>query len=332
MAPRGQVQYNRDVIRRNVRILCDDIAKKGRNSRQSMWDTVQRARAAHRAANPGGVIEPLRWPLPDVQQLGQSTTGPPYMPQNPRGRAGATLLNATQESNTERARIAAHGAQGPGPAAPAAVPAAQGPAPAPAPALAVAAPAPAVPIPPEMQQVAIVVPPPSLLAGGGGVAGGLLAGHSCRRAVPHGWPTSTGGPPTSVRIHVITPENHTRDVACGGWLFTAITVSGTLRILAHTMAELVLRSQPFLPWELGASRQISRFYVLDRPDRWRVLPLGVANDLELARHITVDYFGGNMLDLQVELQEQSLGGEELYADGEELYADREELYADREEL
>ncbi|RPB26622.1 hypothetical protein L211DRAFT_847248 [Terfezia boudieri ATCC MYA-4762] len=195
MAPRGQVQYNRDVIHRNVRILYDDIAKKGRNSRQSMWDTVQRARAAHRAANPEGVIEPLRWLLPDIQQLGQSTTGPPYIPQNPRGRASTTLLNATQESNTERARIAACRAQGPGPAAPAVAPAAQGPALAPAPslamaaptpALAVAAPVPAVLIPPGMQQVAIVVPLPSLPAGGGGVVGGLLAGHSCCRAVPHG--------------------------------------------------------------------------------------------------------------------------------------------------
>ncbi|KAF8425789.1 hypothetical protein BGX38DRAFT_1279144 [Terfezia claveryi] len=301
MAPQGQVQYNRDVIRRNVRIHCDDITKKGRNSRQSMWDTVQRARAAHRAANPEGVIEPLRWPLPDVQQLGQSSTGPPYMPQNPRGRAGATLLNATQESNTERARIAARGAQGPGPAAPAVAPAAQGPAPAPAPALAVAAPAPAL---------AVAAPAPAV-------------------PIPPGM----------------------QDVAYGGWLFTAITVSGTLRILAHTMAELVLRSQPFLPWELGASRQISRFYVLDRPDRWRVHPLGVDNDPELARHITADYFGGNMLDLQVEVCPPALvpaaaagaiagrggaadreelypGGEELYVGGEELYAGGEELYAD----
>ncbi|RPB19146.1 hypothetical protein L211DRAFT_853487 [Terfezia boudieri ATCC MYA-4762] len=36
MAPRGQVQYNRDIIHRNVQILYDDIARKARNSRQSM--------------------------------------------------------------------------------------------------------------------------------------------------------------------------------------------------------------------------------------------------------------------------------------------------------
>ncbi|RPB18312.1 hypothetical protein L211DRAFT_854237 [Terfezia boudieri ATCC MYA-4762] len=168
--------------------------------------------------------------------------GLPYMPQNSRGRAGTTLVNATQESNIERARIAACRAQGPGPAAPLAVPAAQGPASAPAPALAVVAPVSAMPILPRMQQVAIVVPPPSLPVGGGGVANSLLAGYSYHYAVPYGWPTSTGGQPTSVRIYVITLENHTRDIACGGWLFMAITMSGTLRILAYTMAELVLRS------------------------------------------------------------------------------------------
>ncbi|RPB22175.1 hypothetical protein L211DRAFT_850932 [Terfezia boudieri ATCC MYA-4762] len=321
MAPRGQVQYNRDIIRRNVRILYDDIAKKARNSRQSMWDTVQRARAAHRAANPGVVIQPLRKPLLDINELGRSTTGPSYMPQNPRGRAGATLLNATQESNSERARIAAHSTQAPVPAVPVPAPVVPVPAPVvpvpppvvpvpppavpvPAPIIPVLAPVvpvppsvipilppvvpvppPAIPIPPPvvpvpppvipvpaapvipagpaalagppqapavplqapavplqapaiplqapaipllavsppvvlvlagMQQVPIVIPPPSLPDGASGVAVGPLAARTCCCAVPHEWPTSIGGPPTSVRIHIITPENHTRDVACGG--------------------------------------------------------------------------------------------------------------------
>ena len=66
MAPQGQLTYNQDVIRRHVRMLYDDVAKKARNSRQSMWDTIQRARAAHRAANLGlpVTIEYRRWPLP----------------------------------------------------------------------------------------------------------------------------------------------------------------------------------------------------------------------------------------------------------------------------
>ena len=38
MASHGQLNYNScDTIRRNVRISCDDIAKKARNTRQTMW-------------------------------------------------------------------------------------------------------------------------------------------------------------------------------------------------------------------------------------------------------------------------------------------------------
>ena len=46
MAPRGMLAYTTDSsIRRNVRTICDDIAKKPRSSRQGMWETIFRARA-----------------------------------------------------------------------------------------------------------------------------------------------------------------------------------------------------------------------------------------------------------------------------------------------
>jgi len=288
MALRGQLRYNRDVIWRNVRILCDDIAKQARHSRKGMWHTIQRARAARGNANLGApAIQLRRWTLPDDQELGQPTTGPSYMPHNPRGRAGAALLNAINESNAERARIATRLAQnlGPPPAIPTPPPVHP----------------PAVVVPPGMQRVPVVAPPPSLPAGGSGVAGGPFAARTCPRAVPHRWPAATGGPPTSVRVHVITLENHTRDVACGGGLFTDRTTSGTLRVLAHTMVELELRCQPLLPWELGAVRQVVRVYVLDRPDSWQLLPLGVASDQQLVGYIAADYAGGHMLDIQVEV-------------------------------
>ena len=72
---------------------------------------------------------------------------------------------------------------------------------------------------------------------------------------------------------------------------------GTLRVLAHTMVELELRCQPLLPWELGAVRQVARFYVLDRPDRWQLLPLGVGSDQQLVGHLAADYAGGRMPDI-----------------------------------
>ena len=82
MPPRGQLTYNQDVICRHARMLCNDVANKARNSRQSMWDTIQRARAAHRAANRGlpGTIESRRWPLPAAQELELPTTGLSYLP------------------------------------------------------------------------------------------------------------------------------------------------------------------------------------------------------------------------------------------------------------
>ena len=98
MAPRGQVNYNNDsAIRRNVRLLCDDVAKKARNSRQKMWDAVHRARVAYEAANPGQAITGP--PLPTLEELGRPSTGPSYMPRNPKGRPSVIVKKATAECN-----------------------------------------------------------------------------------------------------------------------------------------------------------------------------------------------------------------------------------------
>ena len=107
MAPRGMLAYTTDSsIRRNVRTICDDIAKKARSSRQSMWETIFRARAGYRESNPGApaIIEPTRWPLPGAQELGPVNTGILFMPKNARGR-GIPLVNTTAASNIERTRV-----------------------------------------------------------------------------------------------------------------------------------------------------------------------------------------------------------------------------------
>ncbi|KAF8422303.1 hypothetical protein BGX38DRAFT_1279851 [Terfezia claveryi] len=212
-----------------------------------MWEVIYRARAAHHAGNPNApAVEPRRWPLPDAQELGAPSTGPSYMPRNPRGRASAALLNAITESNAERDRRSARGAMG-DPGRPAAVvppPAALPPVP---------------PVPPGMRRVPNLVPRASMPRQGsraGLIAGGALARLTCRRPVPAGGAPSTAGPPTSIRIHIITPENHVADVNCGGWLFQPNTQSQTVTIHAHTMAELQLRCQPFLPLELGVVREM----------------------------------------------------------------------------
>ena len=107
MAPRGMLAYTTDSsIRRNVRTICDDIAKKARSSRQSMWETIFRARAAYRESNPraSAIIEPARWPRPGAQELGPVNTGISFMPKNARGRR-IPLVNATAASNIESTRV-----------------------------------------------------------------------------------------------------------------------------------------------------------------------------------------------------------------------------------
>ena len=107
MAPWGMLAYTTDSsIRRNVIMICDDIAEKARSSQQSMWETISRARAAYRESNPGApaIIEHARWPLPGAQELGPVNTGISFMPKNARGR-GIPLVNATAASNIERTRV-----------------------------------------------------------------------------------------------------------------------------------------------------------------------------------------------------------------------------------
>ena len=265
------------------------------------------------------------------------------MPRNARGRASAALTHATNESNFERANIAARGGGGAaaGPAGAGAVPpaagfavvipavaaavalapivpaaaaaaAAGGPAAAPAgPAAAPAGPVAALPplpagvvVPATMQRVPIVVGPPSLHGPGqaNGTAGGPLSAFECRRNAPYGLPIASGGPPTTIRIHLITSENHLGDAVCGGWLLRAGTYLQTLVIHAHTIAELNLRSRPNLLWELGLPRRIAHFYMLTAVNSWTHIANDAANDIWVGVHIISDYHGSKMSDVDLELE------------------------------
>ena len=109
MAPRGQVEYAREEVKRHVRPLCDDIAKQARNSRQAMWEMIYVAREAYRTeySEAPEIIEPPKWLLPDVQELGVAATKAAYMPRSAKGKASNTVVRATAESNFERNRRAA---------------------------------------------------------------------------------------------------------------------------------------------------------------------------------------------------------------------------------
>ncbi|RPB18500.1 hypothetical protein L211DRAFT_854063 [Terfezia boudieri ATCC MYA-4762] len=82
-------------------------AKKARGSRQAMWVAIHQARAAHRASHDGepAVIEPPKWPLPDVEELEQPSAGPSYMPRTAKGKGSARVKKVTIDSNAERERV-----------------------------------------------------------------------------------------------------------------------------------------------------------------------------------------------------------------------------------
>ena len=73
-----------------------------------MWEMIYVVRAAHRAAYPKAlvIIEPPKWPLPDVQELGVASTKAANMPRSAKGKASNPLLRTTAESNFERNRRA----------------------------------------------------------------------------------------------------------------------------------------------------------------------------------------------------------------------------------
>ena len=109
MAPRGQVEYAREEVKRQVPTLCDDIAKKARNSRQAIWEMIYVARAAYCAeyTEAHEIMEPPKWPLPVVQELGVASTMAAYMPRSDKGKASNAFVSATAEFNFERNQRAA---------------------------------------------------------------------------------------------------------------------------------------------------------------------------------------------------------------------------------
>ncbi|RPB22174.1 hypothetical protein L211DRAFT_850931 [Terfezia boudieri ATCC MYA-4762] len=85
----------------------ESFLKKARGSRQAMWIAIHMAWAAHRVAYHGepAVVEPPKWPLPDVKELRQPSAGPSYMPRTAKGKGSAGVKKATMELNAERDRV-----------------------------------------------------------------------------------------------------------------------------------------------------------------------------------------------------------------------------------
>ncbi|RPB25435.1 hypothetical protein L211DRAFT_848274 [Terfezia boudieri ATCC MYA-4762] len=107
MAPQDQLAYQDKAIRKHIRILCDDKAKKARGSRQAMWIAIHMVRAAYRIAHnrEPAIVEPPKWPLPDVDELEQLSARPSYMLRTAKGKESAEVKKAIMESNVERDRV-----------------------------------------------------------------------------------------------------------------------------------------------------------------------------------------------------------------------------------
>ncbi|RPB27280.1 hypothetical protein L211DRAFT_846106 [Terfezia boudieri ATCC MYA-4762] len=107
MAPRGQLVYQDEAIRKQIRILCDDVAKKARGSRQAIWIAIHIARATYRVAynREPAIVEQPKWPLPDVEELGYPSAEPSYMPRTAKGKGSAGVKKTTMESNAERDQV-----------------------------------------------------------------------------------------------------------------------------------------------------------------------------------------------------------------------------------
>ena len=103
-------------------------------------------------------------------------------------------------------------------------------------------------VPAGMQPVPIVVGPPSLHGPGqvNKTAAGPLTAFEYRRNARYGFPMATGGPPTTIRIHLVALENHVRDAVRVGWLLRTCTYSQMVVSYAHTIPELNLPSRPHL--------------------------------------------------------------------------------------
>ena len=103
-------------------------------------------------------------------------------------------------------------------------------------------------VPAGMQRIPIMLVPPSLHGPGpeNATAGGLVTACQYPSNTHYGFPIASGGAPLTIRVHLITLEKPIRDAIYGGWLLLAGRYLQTGLMYAHTIAELNLRTRPYL--------------------------------------------------------------------------------------
>jgi len=114
----------------------------------------------------------------------------------------------------------------------------------------------------------------------------------CRQPNSAGWAPAVGGPPLTVRVQIIMPEQHCSDPRYRGWVFTSATISATVVLGLHSMVAVEAAATPYIP----AGRVVRFMYVMDGAGRF----LHLAMDYLLTMIIMARQ-GPTLLDFQLEL-------------------------------
>ncbi|RPB18106.1 hypothetical protein L211DRAFT_854460 [Terfezia boudieri ATCC MYA-4762] len=125
-----------------------------------------------------------------------------------------------------------------------------------------------------------------------GVACGPLALSICHQPHLVGWALSVGGPPNTVRIHIITLEMHGPDPLYGGWIFSSATISSMVVLGLHSIAAILVAAAPFIP----PGQVVRHIYAIDIAGRFVYITMDY-----LVRMMIMAHRGPNLMDFQVEL-------------------------------
>jgi len=125
-----------------------------------------------------------------------------------------------------------------------------------------------------------------------GMTGGPLALSVCRQPNSVGWAPVEGGPPLTLRVHIIMPKQHGLDPLYGGWVFTSTTISAMVVLDLHSMVAVEAAATPYIP----AGWVVRFLYIMDVGGRFLHLVMDYVLTMIIMAHQ-----GPHLLDFQLEL-------------------------------
>ena len=148
------------------------------------------------------------------------------------------------------------------------------------------------------------IPPASVGTGGpdAGIGGDPSFILKCKQPPPISGPPARGVPPSSVRVHIFNLANHQRDPVNGAWVLQVATMSVTISLSYHTVANLHFKLRPHMPWRFRVRERVAHFYVLsgNPPYVWRHLPNDTSSNFWMDVHFYT-LAPNVMLDIMIEM-------------------------------